>query len=449
VGLFSGSKLSFIGFASAGGNPTASPPPTATPSAGESPTVSPPTASYVVGGWRWHELDRMPYPGTSVVRVPNGYFGRCGDSMCTSPNGWSWQVPADPAIFATDRAALFSPLSVARRPGGAYVVNAGEGVWYSLDGVHWKPSGAPADSAGFRAVVYGASGFTLVGSPDNAIGGKSRIYNSPDGATWTDLGIGPMVGVLARGGTSGGILDMIDKTSTGPVMAYSADGRTWVPASLPKDQYPSTNPYRLSDGSLVGQGSGAILSSTDGRSWVALKTGWGAVSLAVAGDRIVAVALDTGGGGAAWESTDDGRTFHRLMDGAASVEQFGDLVLLRTSAGGSFVGAPLSASETPGDTPTATGLPASSGVPGYTPPPTPLGGISKEEAIRIAVNATHPPADQAAKASAGVEMDSRYGRWIWFVSFTRYYSGPLNAAGTWVDVDYFTGEVLASGDWIS
>jgi hypothetical protein len=258
-----------------------------------------------------------------------------------------------------------------------------------------------------------------------------------------------MVGVLARGDTSGGILDMIDKTSAGPVMAYSADGRTWVPASLPKDQYPSTNPYRLSDGSLVGQGSGAILSSTDGRSWVALKTGWGAVSLAVAGDRIVAVALDTGGGGAAWESTDDGRTFHRLMDGAASVEQFGDLVLLRTSAGGSFVGAPLSASETPGDTPTATGLPASSGVPGYTPPPTPLGGISKEEAIRIAVNATHPPADQAAKASAGVEMDSRYGRWIWFVSFTRYYSGPLNAAGTWVDVDYFTGEVLASGDWIS
>ena len=449
VGLFSGSKLSFIGFASAGGNPTASPPPTATPTAGESPTVSPPTASYVVGGWRWHELDRMPYPGTSVVRVPNGYFGRCGDSMCTSRNGWSWQVSADPAIFTTDRAALFSPLSVARRPGGAYVVNAGEGVWYSLDGVRWKPSAVPADPSGFRAVLYGTSGFTLLGSPDNAIGGKSRVYGSQDGATWTDLGIGPMVGVLARGDTTGGILDMIDKTSTGPVMAYSADGRTWVSASLPKDQNPSTNPYRLSDGNLVGQGSGAILSSTDGRSWVALQTGWGANSLAVAGDRIVAVAPDMGGSGVAWESSDSGRTFHKLMDGVTSVEQFGDLVLLRTSAGGSFVGAPLSASETPGETPTATGLPASSGVPGYTPPPTPLGGISKEEAIRIAVNATHPPADQAAKAWAAADMDSRYGRWIWSVSFTRYNSGPLDAAGTWVDIDYYTGEVLASGDWIS
>jgi hypothetical protein len=329
------------------------------------------------------------------------------------------------------------------------VVNAGEGVWYSLDGVHWKPSGVPADSAGFTAVVYGASGFTLIGSPDNAIGGKSRVYGSQDGATWTDLGIGPMVGVLARGDTSGGILDMIDKTSAGPVMAYSADGRTWVPASLPKDQYPSTSPYRLANGNLVGQGSDAILSSTDGRSWVALKTGWGANSLAVAGDRIVAVAPDTGGGGVAWESSDDGRTFHKLMDGVTSLEQFGDLVLLRTSAGGSFVGAPLSASETPGETPTATGFPASSGVPGYTSPPIPLGGISKDEAIRIAVNALHPPADQVAKATAGAEMDLRYGRWIWSVSFLRYYEGPLNAGGTFVDIDFFTGEVLASGDWIS
>ena len=46
-------------------------------------------------------------------------------------------------------------------------------------------------------------------------------------------------------------------------------------------------------------------------------------------------------------------------------------------------------------------------------------------------------------------MDSRYGRWIWSVSFLRSYSGPLAAEGTFVDIDFYTGEVLASGDWIS
>jgi len=65
--------------------------------------------------WHWHQLNLVPDISATVVRVPNGYFGRCGTSMCTSPNGWFWQS-RDPAIFATDGAALFSPLSVAHRP---------------------------------------------------------------------------------------------------------------------------------------------------------------------------------------------------------------------------------------------------------------------------------------------------------------------------------------------
>ena len=234
VGLFSGSKLTMVGAPLPAGYPTSPPQPTSSPSTAASPTASVP--ALVVGGWRWHQLNLVPDISATVVRVPNGYFGRCGASMCTSPNGWFWQVPADPAIFATDGPALFSPLSVAHRPGGGFVVNAGEGVWYSLDGVLWKPATVPADRYGFRAVVYGASGFTLIGSPDDAIGGKSRLYGSPDGVTWTALGIGPMVGLLAQGDTSGGILDQTGKTPIGAAMAYSADGRTWVPASLPKNE---------------------------------------------------------------------------------------------------------------------------------------------------------------------------------------------------------------------
>jgi hypothetical protein len=333
-------------------------------------------------------------------------------------------------------------------------VNAGEGVWYSLGGVLWKPATAPADPHDFRAVIYGASGFTLIGSPDDATGGKSRLYGSPDGVTWTDAGIGPMVGVLAQGDTSGGLLDQTGKTQIGAAMAYSADGRMWVPATLPKNEYAWNTAYRLADGSLIVQGGGAILRSTDGgRSWVALKTGWEPGSLAVSGDRIVAVANGSASTGTAWESTDHGATFQKVMDGADRVYQFGDLVVL-SAGGGAFVGAPLSQSEAPGTTPTATGLPGSSAAPAPTRQATPAGGISRDEAIRIATNAVHPTADELAKASAGVELDSRYGRWIWSVSFTQDSGGSMapsstGGSGTFVDIDFFTGEVLASGDWIS
>lgn len=447
VGLFSGSKLTMVGAPLPAGYPTSPPNPTSSPSTAASPTASVPAV--IVGGWRWHQLNLVPDISATVVRVPNGYFGRCGASMCTSPNGWFWQVPADPAIFATHGPALFSPLSVAHRPDGGFVVNAGEGVWYSLDGVLWKPATVPADPYGFRAVVYGASGFTLIGSPDDAIGGKSRLYGSPDGVTWTALGIGPMVGILAQGDTSGGILDQTGKTPIGAAMAYSADGRTWVPASLPKNEGASNLPYRLADGSLVILGGSAILHSADGRSWAALKTGWQPSSMAVAGDRIVAVVNDSGTGGTAWESTDQGRTFHKLTDGVSRAYQFGDLVLLGNTNGGAYVGAPLSPSAAPGTTPTATGLPGATPAPTPTTAPTPAGGISRDEAIRIATNAVHPTADEIAKASASAYLDSRYGRWIWSVSFLENYSGPLAANGTSVDIDFYTGEVLASGEWIS
>ena len=108
-------------------------------------------------------------------------------------------------------------------------------------------------------------------------------------------------------------------------------------------------------------------------------------------------------------------------------------------------------SEAPGTTPTATGLPGSSARPPAAPRPSRrlLGGISRDEAIRIATDAAHPTADEIARVSASAYLDSRYGRWIWSVSFLENYGGPLNAQGIGVDIDFFTGEVLASGEWIS
>jgi Peptidase propeptide and YPEB domain len=444
IGVLAGSKLTMIGWPGAGGSATA----TATPTAIATPATPAPKSTapaVIVGGWRWHQLSGGPDGNSTVVRVTNGYFGRCGSVMCSSPNGWSWQTPADPAIFATQGVALFTPTSVAHNPSGGYVVSAAEGVWYSLDGVHWQPSQAPASAHGFRAIMYGPSGFTLVG--ETPASDKSQLYGSSDGAAWTDAGLGPMVITLAEGETSGGIFTQTGKSAAGGVYGYSPDGRTWVTATQPADTFALGRPYLLSDGSLIMSGDTAILRSTDGRVWTKMKPGLAPSSLAMAGGRIVAT-VSSDGPSVAWESSDGGKTFRKLMDGATQVEQFGDLVLLRTSTG-SWVGAPLGPSESPGTTPTATGLPESSAGPAYTPPPTPLGGISKEEAIRIAVNAVHPPADQAAKATAGVEMDSRYGRWIWSVSFLEYYGGPLMANGTFVYIDFYTGEVLASGNWVS
>ncbi|HEX7611204.1 MAG TPA: PepSY domain-containing protein, partial [Candidatus Limnocylindrales bacterium] len=444
VGVLAGSKLTMIGWPGAGGAAAGSPRITATPSAA---APAPSSLTVIVGGWRWHELRGRPNVESTVVRVANGYFGRCGDAMCTSPNGWSWQTPPDPAIFAVDGVARFMPMSVAHKPNGGYVVNAAEGVWYSLDGLHWQPSAAPPDPYGFRAVLYGTSGFALIGSSSDAEN-RQKVYTSPDGATWTDAGLGPMVITLARGDTSGGIFTQTGKSSTGGVFGYSADGRTWVTSTQPADAYANGSPYRLSDGSLIISGDSSILRSTDGRVWTKMKTGWAPDSLAVAGDRIVATVVGSDNTSVAWESSDDGKTFHKLMDGAGRAEQFGEMVLLQTGTGGSWVGAPLGPSESPGTTPTATGLPGSTPAPAYTPPPTPAGGISKEEAIRIAVNTIHPPAEQAATASASVEMHPRFG-WVWHVSFSRDAPSPTGGSGTFVDIDFYTGEVLSSGNWIS
>jgi photosystem II stability/assembly factor-like uncharacterized protein len=231
--------------------------------------------------------------------------------MCTSPNGWAWQTPPDPAIFATDGVALFTPTSVAHKPDGGYVVSAAEGVWYSPDGVHWQPSPAPEAAHGFRAVMYGPSGFTLVG--ETQASKQSQLYGSSDGAAWTDAGLGPMVITLADGDTSGGIFTQTGKSAAGGVYGYSQDGRTWVMATQPADTFALGRPYLLSDGSLIMSGDTAILYSTDGRVWTKTKPGLAPTSLAMAGGRIVAT-VSSDGASAAWESSDGGKTFRKLMD---------------------------------------------------------------------------------------------------------------------------------------
>lgn len=428
-----------------GGRGEPSPSPSAGHSNGEIATPSPAAEAIVVGGWRWHELGLGP--DGAVVRIPNGYLGRCGDSMCTSSTGWVWQTPPDRAIFSAPDKVVFTPLEIAHRPGAGYVILAEE-PWYSADGIAWQTSATPYEPHGFMGLAASAAGFALIAEPNDTGSGDPRMYVSPDGAAWTQNGhltYGEFLNIGSDPDTSAGLLANMPKA--GNKYFYSADGRTWAPASVPAGTFTADEPHRA-DGSLVLYAGGAILRSTDGLKWTRLAAAGEPAGMAISGGRLVVLEAASGTG-VARESADGGKTFRKLMDGVSGVKQFGDLVLIGNDSGGSFVGAPLGPSELAGTTPTATRLPRTPPTPSPTPVVTPAGGISREDAIRIAANAVHPPVDQVGAASAAVEMNPRYGRWIWEVSFLLSFGGPTGSEGSFADIDFFTGQVLGSGQWIS
>lgn len=445
VALYDGSRLVAVGSPLPAGwtSPTPSPSPSAgtpTPSAGDTAA-----ATFISGGWRWHELNLSP--GEWVVRLPTGYLGRCGDSMCTSPNGWTWQTPPEPAIFATDGPALFTPFNVSRRPGGGnYVLAAAEGLWYSADGVRWQPSGG--SNLTEATVLAGPEGFAAIALVEAE--SSERLFLSDDGVTWSRApkNMDHYFFLQGHGDTSAGIVGGVEGKTA---YMYSKDGRQWTPAHVPTGAFGWAIPARLADGSLLAAPGGELLlRSKDGLSWTKVQASWQPTYMATEGDRVLVVGSHGDRVGLLFESTDSARTFHQIMDGVTALGQWGDLAMIQT-AGGTFVGTPLAADELAATT-LSPEKPAVSQAPAWTPEPTPTGGISKAEAIRIAVAAAQVPAAEAATATAGLTRGYglvAFGRWVWEVSFTEYNGGPLNAQGISVDVDYYTGEVLSVGRWIS
>jgi hypothetical protein len=450
VGLAASSRLTWVGQFSPGASSRPSPSAPVTPPAVASPSLASPQA-LVVGGWRWHRLESKPQ---GVVRVPKGYLGRCGNSMCTSADGWTWHTPPDPAIFSADATAVFTPIEIAHQAGAGYAILAAEGLWYSADGISWNASTTPSEPHGFMGLVASAAGYALIGQPNDTADPDPRIYVSSDGAAWRQDGhltYGTFIGIYDTApDTAGGLLANMPKNNN--KYLYSADGRTWTTATMPAGVMVQDQPRRLADGSMVlfSSADAQLLRSADGRAWSRAAKVFDAGSMAIAGRRIIVAGSSGGfGGGGVVESRDGGRTVHKLMDGSGHVEQFGDLVLLATDGGGMFVGAPLSESEAPSTTPTAPRLPASSPAPTPSPRTTPANGISRDEALRIAIAAVEPPAAQVASASLNADAGPPYGRWVWHVSFLQSYEGPLAAQGTFVDIDFFTGAVIGSGQWIS
>jgi hypothetical protein len=69
----------------------------------------------------------------------------------------------------------------------------------------------------------------------------------------------------------------------------------------------------------------------------------------------------------------------------------------------------------------------------------PAGGISEQRAIEIATATSHASGPVVAGASS--MYDVRFGRWVWFVSWS-YSAGPTSAEYCRILVDYQTGEIL-------
>ena len=272
-----------------------------------------------------------------------------------------------------------------------------------------------------------------------------RLYISEEGATWTDGGSAPCVDATssANRDVSGGILGEDENGD----MRYSPDGRTWSKVTLPATTVFS-NPYVMSDGSLVAMGSDGPVRSTDGgQVWTLVDPGWtkdatsGTVELfmAAAGNRIVVEDLN---GNKDWESSDNGATFHSWTSSAMFTGQFGDLVLTELGPD-HWVGLPLPAAEAPGTTDTPTGFPTTGPVPTPSPQATPAGGISRQEAIRIAVAAVHAPVANLSGASVEAGAD---GRAVWNVSFADWAGSPGDLhRGAIVELDFFSGEVISIG----
>jgi hypothetical protein len=461
IGLLDGGRPSAVAVIVEGAEASPSPSPAA-PSA--SPSSADTTDSFVIGGWRWHKMNLTP--DGAVLHLPNGYLGRCGDSMCTSRNGWSWQLPPDPVVFDADSTVLFTPVTFAGIPGGNSVIQANEGIWYSVDGRPWQLSALPTADAPVDLwnLEVGPQGFALTAdmpNPSNAaVDVRCDSYVSADGAVWTDSGTIPCV--IGYSNHPDGSVPIFGQAVWGASQGeklFSGDGRTWSQVSVPEGVATYSDLNRFSDGSLVAMTLfGPMLRSNDGLTWTPVTGGWATewtkdngqiyLNMAVAGDHIlVEDMLAESGAGAMWESSDRGVTFHRWMGSPFMPTQFADLVMAHVDADGSnWVGAPLPASDTPGTTPPSTNLPVSSPMPTASQAVPPAGGISQQEAIRIAARYLHAPAG-AKPDSVSATFEGEYGRidgrWIWTVDFHRSIS-----AENWVEMDYFTGDILVTGSGV-
>jgi hypothetical protein len=431
-----------------------------------------PVVAGVSGGLDWAEATTPDY--RLLVAVPNGYVLARSfnfNLQYTSRDGVSWSWPPDPEIFVADPewpgygwfldAGWASPRPIDGPAGYILPLAHSHGdVSVSSDGMHWRA----VPTVG----LVGDGLIDIVGA--GPAGYLAREYQgaawltSPDAVNWTEAPETSLAGLDLQG-------------CSFKAAAADEPAEFWC-------HYEGQSNWRVfpigpHSPFLAAEVNGVYfrgkMESSDRIHWatVADRPFLSDQSPMAINGRVFALSSDSStGDGAIWTSS-DGSTWKRVVgaDGLAIVGegleiQGGRLMVTvrseRTnfSSGTTvvFVGTPSPPPSPPlVPIPSPVVWPTSSTAPRWTPSPkeVPTGGISREEAVRIASRATSFNQEQIDTATAEVHFDSpdpsasSSPRWMWSVEFVKYAVGPLGAEWTTVAIDYFTGEVLGIGGAVS
>ncbi|HVN76932.1 MAG TPA: hypothetical protein VMT19_11480 [Thermoanaerobaculaceae bacterium] len=269
-------------------------------------------------------------------------FEGCGDGrlVATSADGESWSVRKYDGVRSFMKVVWSGSEFIAVGPNGL--------VATSPDGAAWSDQGSSADNALFGVAASGA--FAV------AVGQRGQVARSIDARTWAAVrsDVAPFAGFaqvvrtrsrwLVSGTTS-------YRTNPRPIVASSADGRTWeASADAGFAGCPAFGPV-ASDGAefLALCGPDAVLTSADGIWWMLHLVG--AVppltSLCWTGRSYLGFAYDVSGGLGSIYTSPDGRTWtfefstNRVFsaaasDGLATVATTRDGIIFRSASPGAW-----------------------------------------------------------------------------------------------------------------
>ena len=322
----------------------------ATPSESEAPSATPaptptisadptPLPTSLTGEWTWRPTDGTHF--ASAFAVPGGFVATCGHiagneladaSLCSSPDGLNWTVPADPALIVVPASGQFWPIHVTER-NGVYlafalsrplptVADPIASLWRSTDGRHWSQVDSPA-LAGQSLTSAGllAGGFAAIAK--SADGTAAAVWLSTDGSTWSKAGDLPTVPTRSGFYSQGLYVEGNEATRSQVGTWLTTDGKQWTPVTLPAGATNILSSIRMPDGGFVGLGvdfvsggNGTLMHSSDGLVWEADHTtpAGNLFSLSQVGDRLVVTISQPNNDGpySVWQSSDRGQTWQPL-----------------------------------------------------------------------------------------------------------------------------------------
>lgn len=316
--------------------------PEPTPTTAPTPTISAnrtPLPTSLTGEWTWRQTDGTHFAG--AFAVPGGFVATCGHiagneladaSLCSSPDGLNWTVPADPALIVVPANGPFWPIHVTER-NGVYlafalsrplptVAEPTASLWRSTDGRHWSQVDSPA-LAGQSLMSTGLLADRFAAIVKSADGTAAAAWLSTDGSTWSKAGDLPTVPTRNGFDSQGLYVEGNEATRSQTGTWLTTDGRQWARVTLPAGATNILSSIRMPDGGFVGLGvdlvsggNDTLMHSSDGLVWEADSTtpAGHLFSLSQVGDRLVVTISQPNNDGpySVWQSSDRDQTWQPL-----------------------------------------------------------------------------------------------------------------------------------------